>query len=37
MNLLDGNSDDEVKFSISKDYAKRYDKWRQGEELERCK
>lgn len=36
MNLLgDDDSDTEVSFTISKDFAKRYDKWRQGEELEK--
>lgn len=38
MNWLgDDGSDTEVGFSISNDYAKRYNKWRQGEELERLK
>lgn len=37
MELLGGDSDAEVDFTINKDYAKRYDTWRRGEEIQKRK
>ncbi|KAL0278248.1 UNVERIFIED_CONTAM: hypothetical protein PYX00_000116 [Menopon gallinae] len=36
MDLL-GDSDQEVDFTINQDYAKRYEKWRRGEEIQKLK
>ena len=35
MNLLD-DSEGDVNFTINKAYAQKYEKWRQGEELQKC-
>lgn len=35
MDLLGEDSDADVKFTINKNYAEKYDKWRQGEELQK--
>jgi len=37
MNLLSEEDDIECAFTINSDYAKRYDKWRKGEELQKRK
>ncbi|KAK6617201.1 hypothetical protein RUM44_005532 [Polyplax serrata] len=37
MDLLGEDSDADVKFTINKNYAEKYDKWRQGEELQKLK
>lgn len=35
--LNNDDSDDGNSFKINQDYAKRYDKWRKSEELQKCK
>lgn len=36
MNLLKDDHDTDVEFKINENYARNYNKWRQGEELQKC-